>query len=1026
MRPGASPGGVFVRVEKGRMVGGRPPFRFGRKKVGEEEPREEAEGSDSEDGGPRAASLSGGGGGIGAFWRKLEARDAASGASAQSSVRFFDRSGYFTVHGAMAEVVAELYMSRSEVKHVEGLATVVLSSAMFRSVTRDLLLERGGYRVEVYVGDGTGQWGLDRWASPGHVERMEDDLFQWGATEMQQGAVAMCAVVSLVGGERRVGVACVDAVARRMGVLGFVDCDRLRTLEAAAVHCGAKECVVLGAGSHGVDEGEHQRLCETLARSDVMVTEAPGLRVKGGGGGGGGHPASAVEEDVRRDLEILLKPGAGVQKAAMDAVLGQSGGQGGSQGSSTTGRVAAEALRALARHVGLLADEACHGTYSLQMLDLGAFVRMDAAAVRALNLLPHKSDLNKRASVYGLLNRCKTAMGSRELLRWVKQPLRDVGKIRERHDVGEGLRRELRDKHLGRIPDVARLAHRLQRAGSRSTGKFGGSASAAAGLRELVRVYQAAAQVPLLAETLELSPESNALLRTRYAAPLRRCADDGLYKFMGLVEAAVDLDAVPDEYRIHAKYSPELGELAHEREEILDKIHRLHERAMRSLDLGDKLKLERKSPYGYHYRVSRKDEKAVRGGSCWTRLCTLKDGVKFVDSALQSLSKQYEELEGRYSRAQRSLVDKVMGIAAGFAVPVLEPLAAILTELDILCAFADLSACAPVPYTRPEVVDSADGGDVVLVDCRHPCVEVQEGVAFIPNTVELSARSGQFQIITGPNMGGKSTYIRAAGVAVLMAQIGCFVPCGQGSRVSLVDGIFCRVGAGDCQLKGVSTFMAEMLETAAILRSATAKSLVIVDELGRGTSTYDGFGLAWAISEHLCDVVRCPTLFATHFHELTGLAAERPGKVVNRHVGAQVGEGAITFLYKVAEGSCDQSFGIHVAELARFPAEVIHAARLKAAELEDFSGKGEQGDEPPRPGKRARVDDSLEKSPVGFTQAERREGSAAARLFMKRLCALPLEGVDEASAEAQVDAIRAEFKATSASNPYLAALLQQT
>ena len=1000
--------------------GGRPPFRFRRKgaevgkeeRVGSEEEEEEEE--------ERVGGVGGGGGGgIGAFWRKLEARDAAAAGSAggqgQASVRFFDRGGYYTVHGERAGVVAELYLSRSEVKVAEGLPTVVLSSAMFRSVVRDLLLERGGYRVEVYVGDGGGSWVCDRWASPGHVERMEDDLFQWGATEMQQGAVAMCAVVSCVAGERRVGVACVDAVARRLGVLGFVDCDRLRTLEAAAVHCGAKECVVLGAGG-GADDAEHRRLCETLARGDIMVTEAPGLRARGGGAGG-------AEDDVMRDLEILLRPGTGVQKAAQDAVFGGGGGGG---GASATGRVAAEALRALVRHVGLLADEACHGSYALGALDLGAFVRMDAAAVRALNLLPHKSDLNKRASVYGLLNRCKTAMGSRELLRWVKQPLRDAAKIRERHDVvavlsdDDGLRRELRDKHLGRIPDIARLAHRLQRAGRVSTGRFGGAG--AAGLRELVRVYQAAAQVPLLAETLELSPGSSPLLRERYAAPLRQCAEDGLYKFMGLVEAAVDLDAVPDEYRICAKYSPELGELSAEREQIRDGIHRLHEKAMRGLGLGDKLKLERKAQYGYHYRVSRKDEKAVRGDSKFTRLCTLKDGVKFVDSALSSLSKQYEELEQRYARAQGSLVDKVMGIAAGYAAPVLEPLAAVLTELDILCAFADLSACAPVPYTRPEVTD---GGDIVLLDCRHPCVEVQEGVAFIPNTVELSVAGGGFQIITGPNMGGKSTYIRAAGVAVLLAQIGCFVPCAAGSRVSLVDGIFCRVGAGDCQLKGVSTFMAEMLETAAILRSATSRSLVIVDELGRGTSTYDGFGLAWAISEHLCDVVRCPTLFATHFHELTGLAAERPGRVVNRHVGAEVGSGTITFLYKVAEGSCDQSFGIHVAELARFPREVIDAARAKAAELEDFSGGGggvpaaAGGDEGPRT-KKARVEEG---EPSPFTPEQRREGSAAARLFMKRLCALPLESLEEAAAEAQVEALRAEFKAGASGNPYLTSLL---
>ena len=325
---------------------------------------------------------------------------------------------------------------------------------------------------------------------------------------------------------------------------------------------------------------------------------------------------------------------------------------------------------------------------------------------------------------------------------------------------------------------------------------------------------------------------------------------------------------------------------------------------------------------------------------------------------MERLADRYKDIDVEYKAKASGLVDKALATATTY-LPVAEAAAGVVAEIDVLAAFAMAAAMAPNDYVRPTVLPRGEGV-LRFQGARHPCVELMEDVNFIANSYELERGQSNFQLITGPNMGGKSTYIRGIGSIAVMAQVGSFVPC-DSAELSVIDYVLARVGAGDAVQKGVSTFMAEMLEASVILETATRDSLIIIDELGRGTSTFDGFGIAWAISEYLVTKVDCMCLFATHFHELTALAAQH-ASVVNKHVSAYVTKasdkhkridngsasaatetsgtgqgGEVVMLYTVQDGPCTQSFGIHVANTARFPKEVIAEAKRKAAELEGMS-----------------------------------------------------------------------------------------
>mmetsp|Transcript_1084 Transcript_1084/g.2237 ORF Transcript_1084/g.2237 Transcript_1084/m.2237 type:complete len:895 (-) Transcript_1084:119-2803(-) len=604
---------------------------------------------------------------------------------------------------------------------------------------------------------------------------------------------------------------------------------------------------------------------------------------------------------------------------------------------------------------------------------LTSHLSLDRTAAEAIHLLPPRNNSgaalltggnSSNNSLFGVLNHCKTKMGSRTLEVWLRQPLVDLEMIVRRQNavakfVENSIELEkLREEGLGafRGMDLDGLGYRLSaagRAGKDGGGRLGCSTSKA--LESLYKLYLLGdkclpplleAMEGLIGESEEEGEEASSLRASFVALQLTY---QELEKAVQLAEHVLDLNAAPRDFLVNPSLDENLVEVKNELDAIQEELEALHAEmndtwAEVSGQGGNQVRLEdvdnnANTTCVWQFRLPKTndakllEERLVDQGVQIHRI--LKNGVYFSTKELVQLGVKKKDLMMEYEEKQSDLVIKAMAVASTF-VPVLERASATLAELDVLASLAYVAAFSRNGYCRPLMTDGEeDGLGIELKEARHPCVELQDNMNFIPNDMNLVFGESSFQICTGPNSGGKSTYIRGLGAIITMAQIGSFVPC-TSAKINIIHHILARVGAGDCQDRGISTFMAEMLEASSILRTATKRSLIIIDELGRGTSTFGGYGLAKAISEHIIQKIGCITVFATHFHELTVLE-EQESSVANCHVTAHSDrQNGLTFLYQVRPGPCLQSFGIQVAEMANMPNSIIVDAKRKAKQLENF------------------------------------------------------------------------------------------
>jgi len=547
---------------------------------------------------------------------------------------------------------------------------------------------------------------------------------------------------------------------------------------------------------------------------------------------------------------------------------------------------------------------------SLRRFNRDKFLQLDQATLRSLEVERTIRNNSVAGSLLDSLHETMTAMGTRKLRFWVCYPLNDMEHIIQRQDAiaellqMDTLRGELRAV-LKDVADIERITTRIS--------------TARATPRDLLG----------LAQTLRQMPKVRKLLEGCGSAQLARLARqcDGMDELANLIESAIMPEAgaaIGDGGVIRAGFDEQVDRLRSICYDGKSWLSQYQKQLIEQTGINS-LKVGYNRVFGYYVEVSNMHREKVPGE--FVRKQTIKNGERYITDELKRYENEALTAQGQLIELEEKIFQDVRCRIAAKVLH-LQQIADAIATIDILAGLAHIARQRN--YCRPEMRD--DKG-LEIIEGKHPVLDVSLADKFVPNDLSLGGDGGELAVITGPNMSGKSTYIRQNALLVLMAHMGSFIPAKSG-RIGLTDRIFTRVGASDELTRGQSTFMVEMIETANIINNATERSLVILDEVGRGTSTYDGLSLAWAITEHIATQVKCCTLFATHYHELTELA-DMLGNIRNLNVAVREWKDEVVFLHKIVRGRADKSYGIHVAKLAGIPAKILNRSKEILEELEN-------------------------------------------------------------------------------------------
>ena len=554
---------------------------------------------------------------------------------------------------------------------------------------------------------------------------------------------------------------------------------------------------------------------------------------------------------------------------------------------------------------------------SISRIEAGKYVRLDRFTMRNLELFEPLDTDGK--SLLGVIDRTVTPMGARLLRRWLQMPLKDPKAINERLDIVEHFfrhpdRREDVLEHLKTIGDLERLVSKV--------------ACERIAPRELLQVRNAlTAIVPLKRQCMSSGQSQLAAIGEQLNPCEQICARIAR-------EINDEVGSANSRNEIISKgVDDELDKLRAMAYEGKDFLARLQAREIEATGITS-LKIGYNNIFGYYIEVTNTHKTKVPGE--WIRKQTLVNAERYITPELKDYEEKILGAQEKIEALEARLYSELVSAVAQY-IPALQLNASMLAKLDVLNAFTRVSI--ENRYNRPVVDDSLD---LRLIEARHPVIEKQRppGEPYITNSVELNNATTQVMMITGPNMSGKSALLRQTALNVLMAQIGCFIAA-ESAKIGVVDKIFTRVGASDNISLGESTFMVEMNEAASILNNMSERSLILFDELGRGTSTYDGISIAWAIVEYIHEFgdMHPKTLFATHYHELNDMEKSY-GRIVNYNVSVKEIDGKVVFLRKLARGGSEHSFGIHVAKLAGMPASIIKRADKVLEQLEQAAATG--------------------------------------------------------------------------------------